>query len=171
MGAEEGISRENELNKVLKSYSAKFEASLGGPALAFAEVYKKTSENRQAYLVDVRSVAEREVSMVEGALSRDEFEALDLDDKSEVIVYCTIGYRSGKYACSLKRKGLKAYNAQGIVPFSHDPSCKLVKKLRGKGDEPTNKIHVYGPAWDLAGPGYETVTFSLWRQVTTFLFG
>ena len=109
---------------------------------------------------------ERKVSMVEGSISKEDFESLQLEPTtSQVAVYCTIGYRSGQYAASLAKKGWKrVYNCTGIVPFSHE----VVKLVNSKGEH-TKRIHVYSSAWDQASADYETVTFSLWQQFTTFL--
>ena len=103
--------------------------------------------------------------MVKGSISKEDFEALDLEPAiSQVAVYCTIGYRSGQYATALAKKGWKrVHNCTGIVPFSHEN----VELVDNEG-ESTRVIHVYGSAWDLASPDYETVTFGLWKQFTTF---
>ena len=151
--------------KAAKRYSSRFERSLGGPALSLKEVEALGSS--RSYLVDCRSDEERKISMVKGAISKEAFEATALEPaNTQVAVYCTIGYRSGQYATALVKKGWKkVYNCKGIVPFSHEG----VELVDGKG-ESTRRIHVYGSAWDLANPDYETVTFSLWHQITTFLF-
>ena len=44
--------------------------------------------------------------MVKGSISKEDFEALDVEPAiSQVAVYCTIGYRSGQYATALAKKG------------------------------------------------------------------
>ena len=117
-----------EVQKLSKKFSGPFEDKLGGEALSFAEVKEmRANSNDGVYLIDVRSKAERDVSMVTGAISKDDFEELQLQPGEKkgvkIIAYCTIGYRSGTYACQK------------------------------------------------AGPGYEAVRFSIFRQITTFLFG
>jgi rhodanese-related sulfurtransferase len=103
-------------------------------------------------ILDVREKKEREVSMIPGAISEEEFKKKKRQYKdSTVVVYCTIGYRSGVYAQELTRKGYTAYNLVGGVlawahaggQFVHDGS-------------PTMKIHVYGKEWDLAPLEYES---------------
>ena len=53
-------------------------------------------------LVDVRSAPERDVSMIAGAISSQQYEAdpSAYGDRT-IVLYCTIGYRSGKYARKL----------------------------------------------------------------------
>ena len=54
-------------------------------------------------IVDVRTKDEQDVSMIEGAMRKDDFEARKDEFKGhKVIAYCTIGYRSGKYVETLK---------------------------------------------------------------------
>lgn len=160
-----------EVRKLSKKFSGSFEDKLGGEALSFAEVEEmRANSNDGVYLIDVRSKAERDVSMVTGAISQDDFEKLHLQPGEKkgvkIIAYCTIGYRSGTYACQLADKGWTAYNGKGVVPWSWEEGPLLVKD-----GQPTKQVHVYGSTWEKAGPGYEAVKFSIFHQITTFLFG
>ena len=104
-------------------------------------------------LVDVREPREREVSMLPGAISREQFDARrdELAGRT-VVAYCTIGYRSGRFADELRKAGVDARNLKGsILAWSH-AGLPLVA-----GGEPTRRLHVYGADWDLAAEGYETV--------------
>ena len=104
-------------------------------------------------LVDVRTDEERRVSTIPGAISKDELEARagDLDGRP-IVTYCTIGYRSGLYADELRRRGFEAANLEGsILAWTHTG-----RPLEHEG-EPTRRVHVYGPTWDLAGDGFESV--------------
>eukprot|EP00884_Botryococcus_braunii_P009074 jgi/Botrbrau1/18168/Bobra.53_1s0037.2 len=59
-------------------------------------------------VVDVRSDEERKVSHLPGSISKAAFEANSAQYKSHMVVsYCTVGYRSGKYADGLLEKGFK----------------------------------------------------------------
>ena len=159
----------DRVNSMAKFYAGPSEKFVGR-ALTYAEVFKKINNKnkRQVYLVDVRSANEREISMVDGAISKEEFEARELNSykEAEIVMYCTIGFKSGNYARMLKSKGMDVYNAQGVVPFSHDEACKFV---HGDSKEPTKRIHVYGSYLNLVGPGYEAIMFPLWQQIRTFL--
>ena len=116
-------------------------------------------------LVDVRSKNERDVSMIPGAITSDEFENLIKNnpnmDKSRLIVpYCTIGYRSGKYGSYLlKECGFtNVRNGEGIVLWTHAVGSSLVVQVGG-AEKCTNEVHTFGSAWDLASDKYSTVQF------------
>ena len=112
--------------------------------------------HRDAFvLVDVREPRELAVSTIPGALTRDEFEARKAELKAKgatIVPYCTIGYRSGLYTEELREQGFEAKNLEGSLlswtwaggPLVHD-------------DEPTKRVHVYGPQWNLVAEGYEGV--------------
>jgi rhodanese-related sulfurtransferase len=104
-------------------------------------------------LVDVRTDSERAISMIPGAISREEFERRreELGERT-VVTYCTIGYRSGLYAEELKQEGWDAYNLEGsILAWTH-----AGQGLEQDGQQ-TRRLHVYGRKWDLAADDYETV--------------
>jgi rhodanese-related sulfurtransferase len=170
-------SKREDSAKQCEHYSGQFEKKLGGKALSFAEIQSLTDTDsiKQVILVDVRSPQERNVSIVKGALSQAEFEALNMtpqdQSQTEIVVYCTIGYRSGQYACQLVDKGWagKVHNGQGVVPWSHEEGFEVVKNEQDTTSATTTDvIHVFGNTWDVAGPRFRTVTFSLWSQVKTF---
>ncbi len=104
-------------------------------------------------LVDVRTAEEQAVSMIPGAISRDDFDA----DRarfagSRIVAYCTIGARSGEFAAELQEQGWKVRNLEGsILAWTHAGG-----ELVGP-DGPTNKVHVHGRRWNLAADGYEAV--------------
>lgn len=98
-------------------------------------------------LVDVRTPQERHVSVIPGAVDADSFERLFSDyPHKKIIVYCTIGYRSGFYARTLRDKGLDAYNlSEGIVGWAHADG-----RLIDSHGQPTRRVHVYSRPWNLA---------------------
>ncbi|WP_051261779.1 rhodanese-like domain-containing protein [Desulfovibrio inopinatus] len=105
--------------------------------------------------VDDREPKERAVSTIPGAISADDLrEHPEQYSGKTLIVYCTISYRSGKLAEEYGPKyGLVMKNMiGGILGWVHaggpivDPSGR-----------PVLRVHVYGPTWDLAPDGYETV--------------
>ena len=68
------------------------------------------------------------------------------------IAYCTISYRSGKFAQKLQKKGIPVYNLKGgILAWVHDGG--KVYDLNGE----THRIHVYGRKWNLGPKGYQAV--------------
>lgn len=111
-------------------------------------------ETGDVVLVDVRSEDERKVSGIPGAISKAAFEENEdaYADKT-VVTYCTIGYRSGVYAETLRAKGLDARNLRGsILSWVHDG--KVVVDPEGAE---TKRVHVYGPEWDLLPEGYTAI--------------
>jgi sodium/bile acid cotransporter 7 len=110
-------------------------------------------ERPDIVLVDRREREEQEVSMLPGAVTSEEFERKfeEYKDKT-IVVYCTIGSRSGHYAKRLIRDGMRAYNLKGsILAWTH-----AGQKLITEGKE-TRRVHVYGRRWNLAPKGYEAV--------------
>lgn len=90
-------------------------------------------------IVDVRSKAETDVSMIPGALTQSEFEKTANQHRGKtVIAYCTIGARSGNYAASLIQKGWKAWNYKGSIL----DWCANKHPLASNGHQ-TNKVHTY----------------------------
>ncbi len=122
------------------------------PAVTAVEFRQRLADG-EILLVDVRKPEEQEVSMIPGAMTREEFESrADELRGREVVTYCTIGYRSGLYAQELRAEGWDARNLRGsILSWTHAGG-----PLAGP-DGPTRRVHVYGERWALAADGYEQV--------------
>ncbi len=126
-----------------------------GYSKEFADVPALTPEQvtDAMVLVDVRTDDEIGVSRIAGAITGARFgaERNGLVDR-KIVVYCTIGARSGDYAKGLRKKGFDAYNLAGsILAWTH--AGKPLVDAEGK---PTKQLHVYGREWNLAPDGYET---------------
>ncbi|GMV90880.1 MAG: hypothetical protein AMXMBFR82_06580 [Candidatus Hydrogenedentota bacterium] len=105
-------------------------------------------------LVDVRTEDEREISGIPDAISKAKFEQYEdaYADKT-IVTYCTIGYRSGIYAETLREKGLDARNLRGsILSWVHEGR----PVVDPEGAE-TRRVHIYGPEWNLLPEGYTAV--------------
>lgn len=105
-------------------------------------------EEKKGYvLVDVRTPEERDVSIIAGAIDNEYFEHNKaFYQNKKIIVYCTIGYRSGFYAAELRQEGLDAYNlSEGILGWTHVNG--LLVNPQGQA---TDEVHVYSRPWDLA---------------------
>lgn len=104
-------------------------------------------------IVDVREPGERAVSMIPGAVTAEQFEKdRGSARKGTIVVYCTIGYRSGLYAKKLREDGFRTRNLKGgILSWVH-AGRQVVDK-----DGPTRRVHVYGAKWDLLPDGYQAV--------------
>jgi rhodanese-related sulfurtransferase len=125
------------------------------PWLSLGEFLER-SKREEWVIVDVRAKRERDVSIIPGALSDKEFEAQQAQieqDGRYILVYCTAGCRSAKYAQKLLKQGLKAFNLRGGV---------LAWALEGRtfvtpSGEVTRQAHVYSGEWNVLPPGYESV--------------
>ena len=105
-------------------------------------------DEREDYVVvDVRAPEERNVSIIAGAIDNEYFERnITSYENKKIIVYCTIGYRSGYYTETLRQKGFDAYNlSEGILGWTHVDGL-LVNSQGWTTDE----VHVYSRPWDLA---------------------
>jgi rhodanese-related sulfurtransferase len=106
---------------------------------------------QKVVLVDVRPPKERNVSIIPQALTAAEFESqIEKYQDFTVVAYCTIGQRSGLYVKNLRNKKFDAYNLKGSVLAWAHAGQKFVNET---GE--TNKVHVYGPKWDLLPEKYE----------------
>jgi sodium/bile acid cotransporter 7 len=112
-------------------------------------------------IVDARQSEEMEVSMLPGAIARQEFlENLD-DYRGETIVaYCTISYRSGLFAREMRARGVEVLNLEGGILAWTLAGGKVYDK-----DGESSRIHVHGDKWNYAPDGYEAVTFSLLERI------
>ncbi|GBD93419.1 hypothetical protein BMS3Abin05_01002 [bacterium BMS3Abin05] len=97
-------------------------------------------------LLDVRSAKERRISMIPNAISQKEFEKnIEQYKQHKIIVYCTIGYRSGKQVVKMRKRGLDAYNLiGGVLAWSHEG------QFFSASDGDSLRVHVYGKKWNLA---------------------
>ena len=111
-------------------------------------------ESESVVLVDVRSEAEYAVSVIPGAITKEQFEA-NRDELCEkhVVAYCTVGGRSFVYARQLRRQGIHASNfGPSIIGW-----CEANGELVTLDGIATNRAHVYSSAFSVPEP-YEAVT-------------
>ncbi len=122
------------------------------PDLSTQKAMNLTAEGKTV-LIDIREPSEQQVSMLPGAITEKEFMKNPLKYKDAVkIVYCTISYRSGKFAQKLQQKGIPVYNLRGgILAWVHDGG-----KVYDQNGE-SHRIHVYGRKWNLVPNSYQAV--------------
>ena len=91
-------------------------------------------------LVDVRSEAEYAVSMIPGAITRQQYESDESKYRDRLVIpYCTVGGRSYLYARQLVKSGVQTQNYKpGILGWCH---AKL--PLVTSSGKHTNRVHVY----------------------------
>jgi len=152
---------------------AQFGGLFGGPAAATIEtkdlrakldklqVAKDEAEKNDAsapesdfVLIDVRTDAEVNVSVIPGAITKTQYEKNAAKYKGKLaIAYCTIGGRSGKYAQQLEKNGVKSLNYKGSILEWVKAELPLVT-LDGK---PTQRVHIYSDRYTVPKQ-YEAVT-------------
>ena len=69
-------------------------------------------------LVDVRTPEEGSLSRLSHSLIVEEYEAREAEYKAkntQVVAYCTVGYRSAQYAGQLQKRGVNAANMAGSI--------------------------------------------------------
>jgi sodium/bile acid cotransporter 7 len=128
------------------------------PEVDAGTLLQKYQNPRNLVIVDVRTEAERAVSVIKGAVTKEQYEA-DVNGEyvgKKIVAYCTIGYRSGKYVETLiKDKGVDAYNLRGsILAWTHAGG-----PLETADGTPTNVVHTWGKAWALPRRDHVAVYF------------
>ncbi len=111
--------------------------------------------------VDTRKPEEMAVSMLPGAISREAFLAHQTEYHDHVIIaYCTISYRSGKFAEVMAEQGVPVRNLTGGL---------LAWVLEGgkvyDANGETRRIHVYGKKWNYPPAGYTSVIFGIFDRL------
>ena len=115
--------------------------------------FLELQREEEVILVDNRSEKERGISMIPSAISQKVFESRKESMRNKkIIVYCTIGFRSGRYSQRLMKQGFDAYNLKGgILSWAHN-SQKFMNE-----DGATFRVHVHGKKWSLLPEGYQAV--------------
>jgi len=109
--------------------------------------------------LDAREQAEYDVSRIENArfVGYDNFKIKSvegLDKDTEIIVYCSIGYRSEKVAEKLEKAGFRnVKNLYGGIFDWYNAGKNIVDSL----GNPTKKVHGYGRTWGVWLNDAETV--------------
>ena len=105
-------------------------------------------------VVDVRSNAEINVSVIPGAITKAQYEKNRQQYQGRLVIpYCTVGGRSGAYAKQLAKAGVQVKNYQGSILKWVDAGLPVVT-LDGK---PTNRVHTYSDRYRIPAK-YEQVS-------------
>lgn len=123
------------------------------PKVAEISPEKAMQLKEESIFVDIRDKREQEVSMLPRAITQEEFENNIVKNEDKVLIlYCTIGNRSGKYAKLLSQQGIDSYNlVGGILAWTWEEG----RLVDASGQ--TNKVHVYGSRWNLLPDSYKAV--------------
>lgn len=106
---------------------------------------------KKVTLLDARAPAEYAVSHLENALlvGYDDFNienVKDLDKKTPIVVYCSVGYRSEKVAEKLKQAGFtNVSNLYGGIFEWINQGNKVVDD----SEKETNNVHAYNKTWGI----------------------
>ena len=124
----------------------------GVPAIDGAEAVA-LGGNPDVILLDVREPEEIAVSRLPGAILPEDLARMgDLSGK-RVLVYCTVGIRSGYETQALRERGLDAVNLRGGILGWVANGGAVVDD---SGAE-VKRVHVYGRKWNVLPEGYTPV--------------
>jgi len=135
---------ENNFDKLANEMANKFSA----PVIDIKE-FKTEEPKGKLVILDARELSEYKVSHIPGAkhIGYKKFDGSwvnkNISKKDKVIVYCSVGYRSGEIAEKLKKNGFNAYNLQGGI-FKWVNEGNQVVDSQGKA---TANIHGYNSLW------------------------
>ena len=123
----------------------------GVPEISASDVMSRREAGERLVLVDVRTPEERAVSMIEGAITAEQFEAESAEHEGATVVcYCTIGGRSGQHTQLLRQRGINAFNMPGaVLNWSHAGGAFV------DANGPTKRVHTHGRQFDLLAEGHE----------------
>eukprot|EP00752_Nemacystus_decipiens_P001245 g1244.t1 len=140
------------------------------PTICAKDLLQLRREGKRVLLVDVRTDEEMRVSMLRGAVTREEFESSDLGEAVRtggkfqqssgegeqawdvVVPYCTVGFRSGQYAKKLVDSGYPSVkNSEGVVLWTHEIGSDLVKPDAGNRASASDAARADAAAWEDAG--------------------
>jgi sodium/bile acid cotransporter 7 len=112
-------------------------------------------------VVDVRHEKEMAVSVIPGAITKSEFlsQKESYHDKT-IVVYCTIGYRSGIFAAEMQKQSFDVYNLKGGI-LSWVLEGGQVRNNTGI----VKQVHVYGEKWRYVPDGYDAVVFGFFERM------
>ena len=107
----------------------------------------KPADELPMLLVDVRSQKEIDVSMIPGAVTRDEFErqAQQYSEQYRIVPYCTVGARSKAYTRELRERGIDAVNFEGSIIGWVEEGLPLVTR----DGKPTRRVHTWSRAFEV----------------------
>ncbi len=115
------------------------------PLIEASELKGKTD----IILLDTRSPEEFQISHIEGSqlIDYDNFKKSDvknIDKDAEVVVYCSVGYRSERIGEKLQKMGYT--NVKNLYGGIFDWKNKELEIVNEK-EQPTDSVHTYNKAW------------------------
>lgn len=119
------------------------------PVVMEHELNHKLQEDKKVVLLDTRTKEEFEVSKISGAefIDYDSFNpdmVSHIPKDEEIIVYCSVGYRSEKIGEKLKELGYS--NVHNLFGGIFDWKNKDHEVVNQK-NQPTDSVHTYNKNW------------------------
>lgn len=121
------------------------------PAIKSSELKQKIDTKKKVVLLDTRSQEEYQVSHLPGAtfIDYDDFTSSmvkGIEKDAEIIVYCTVGYRSERIGEKLQNMGFKnVHNLYGgIFQWANENGTLLNSR-----ETPTDSVHTYSKKWSV----------------------
>lgn len=138
------------MKKITASYD-KISKSISCKSITVFSLKKILDKNEAHILLDIRSPEEQKVSMLPNSITKEQFlKNPDEFKNKKIIAYCTIGYRSGKFA--EKHKGRNVLNLEGgILAWSH------IKGKFFKDNKETKQVHIHSKDWNFLHSDYKAV--------------
>ncbi len=133
-----------KFNKVVSSLVSKSEA----PTIDINE-FKSVLAKNNVLVLDAREKEEFEISHIKNAINigYDNFDlekvSKKLDKTKPIIIYCSVGYRSGQLAEKLIEKGFKVKNLYGGIFEWKNQGNDVFDKSSNK----TQRVHTYNKKW------------------------
>jgi rhodanese-related sulfurtransferase len=147
VAAQSNIEKKQRIEILIESFSSEF-------SIPQVDVFtaKQLLTEKTAVFLDVRSAKEMQISMIPNAITKQQFEKnSELYKNSNIITYCTIGYRSSQYAEQWNKRGFHMSNLRGSLLLWTHAGGPLV----GPDGKPTHRVHVYGKKWNLVPNNYQ----------------
>ncbi len=124
------------------------------PQLSVGELARRlqtTTEDERPVLIDVRDAEEYAVSHLPGAVHAQgravETLVRDAGPARDVVLYCSVGYRSSKAAQRLQRKGHgNVQNLEGSIFEWANDGHPVVRGAPGS-ETPTDAVHPFDDEW------------------------
>ena len=119
------------------------------PVISIDRLAKLMTEESDLVILDTRAKEEYEVSHLQNArfVDYDNFklaDVKDIDKNKTVVVYCSIGYRSGKVGQKLMEAGYtKVYNLDGGILDWKNKGQEVYNPI----GVPTDSVHTYNKHW------------------------
>ena len=141
---------DSALDRRIEALVADVEERVGDvPVIRADALLTAVASSHPPILLDVRAPAERAVSVIAGAVDDERA----LAPGTNVVVYCTVGLRSGERARALRERGINAVNLRGGILAWLAAGGTVIDPTGA----PTQRVHVYGRRWNALPDGFEAV--------------